>query len=85
MDPINQKKWIATLCYVSGAARTILPSSAKAKPQLKLSLKAELALILISPAPTHPTARPSRLVVKQLEIIKTGLAKIVALSQYEVG
>ena len=45
-----------------------LPSSAKAKPQLKLSLKAELVLILINPARTHPTthppARPSRLVVK---------------------
>ena len=31
----------------------ILPSSAKAKAQLKLSLQAELALIFIYPAPTH--------------------------------
>jgi hypothetical protein len=63
-----------------------LPSSAKAKPQLQLSFKAELALILLfQHPPTHPPARPSRLVVIQLEISKTGISKIAALSQYDVG
>jgi hypothetical protein len=35
-----------------------LPSAAKAEPQLKLSLKAKLALIFISPTPTHPPTSP---------------------------
>ena len=54
----------------------LLPSSAQAQAQLE----AELALIWISPAPTHQ----SGLVLKQLEISKTCLATIVALSQYVV-
>ena len=51
----------------------LLPSSAQAQAQLE----DELALILISPAPTHQP----RLVVKQFEISKTSLATIVALAQ----
>ena len=39
--------------------KSFLPNSAQAKPKLKLSLKAELALILISPAPTHPPVQTS--------------------------
>ena len=58
---------------------------AQPKLQVKLSLKAELALISINPAPTTPPARPSGLVVKQLEISKSCSETIVALSQYEVG
>jgi hypothetical protein len=51
----------------------LLPSSAKAQAQLV----AELALILISPAPTQQPG----LVLKQLEIRKICLEKIVTLSQ----
>ena len=62
--------------FLHKSCEDVLPSSAQAQAQLE----AELVLILIYPAPTHP----SRIVVKQLEISKTCLAKIVALSHYEV-
>jgi hypothetical protein len=59
------------------------PNYCQAQPklQVKLSLKAELVLIYINPAPTHP----SGLAVKQLEISKSFLEMIVSLFQHDVG
>ena len=72
--------------YICKLCRHILAFSitycqAQPKLQVKLSLKAELVLISINPAPTQQPG----LVVKWLEISKSCLESIVALSQYKVG